>query len=1448
MSRSLSLALVLLCLYNLSFLEAINGGFSVEMIHRDSSRSPFFRPTETRFQRVANAMRRSINRANHLNQSFVFPNSPKTTVISALGEYLMSYSVGTPSLQVFGIVDTGSDIIWLQCQPCKKCYKQTTPIFDSSKSQTYKTLPCPSNTCQSVQGTSCSSRKNCLYSIDYADGSHSQGDLSVETLTLGSTNGSPVQFPGTVIGCGRDNAIGFEEKNSGIVGLGRGPVSLITQLSPSKGGKFSYCLVPGLSTASSKLNFGDAAVVSGRGTVSTPLFPQNGLVFYFLTLEAFSVGRNRIEFGSPGSGGKGNIIIDSGTTLTALPNGVYSKLESAVAKTVKLQRVRDPNQVLGLCYKVTPDKLDASVPVITAHFSGADVTLNAINTFVQVADDVVCFAFQPTETGAIFGNLAQQNLLVEGLTGLLNQLNWDCSKVSRSIMASVSLSYNMQMTLFWLEEHVGKMFGLLLRLFFEASVLKANFSKSKLYGVYACPDFLESAAAFLYCSVASLPFKFLWFPIGANHTRGVLWAPVINLLRSIMKTSSPSTLALVLFYLCNIFYLEAFNGGFSVEMIHRDSSRSPFFSPTETQFQRVANAVHRSINRANHLNQSFVSPNSPETTVISALGEYLISYSVGTPSLQVFGILDTGSDIIWLQCQPCKKCYEQTTPIFDSSKSQTYKTLPCPSNTCQSVQGTFCSSRKHCLYSIHYVDGSQSLGDLSVETLTLGSTNGSPVQFPGTVIGCGRYNAIGIEEKNSGIVGLGRGPMSLITQLSPSTGGKFSYCLVPGLSTASSKLNFGNAAVVSGRGTVSTPLFSKNGLVFYFLTLEAFSVGRNRIEFGSPGSGGKGNIIIDSGTTLTALPNGVYSQLESAVAKTVILQRVRDPNQVLGLCYKVTPDKLDASVPVITAHFSGADVTLNAINTFVQVADDVVCFAFQPTETGAVFGNLAQQNLLVEGLTGVLNKSVELGLFKGFKVNHGICFSKLQYADDSFLVGGACWENLWAIIKAFLRSFELASFCTKVMKTISPSTLALVLFYLCNIFYLEAFNGGFSVEMIHRDSSRSPFFRPTETQFQRVANAVHRSVNRANHFHKAHKAAKATITQNDGEYLISYSVGIPPFQLYGIIDTGSDMIWLQCKPCEKCYNQTTPIFDPSKSNTYKILPFSSTTCQSVEDTSCSSDNRKMCEYTIYYGDGSYSQGDLSVETLTLGSTNGSSVKFRRTVIGCGRNNTVSFEGKSSGIVGLGNGPVSLINQLRRRSSSIGRKFSYCLASMSNISSKLNFGDAAVVSGDGTVSTPIVTHDPKVFYYLTLEAFSVGNNRIEFTSSSFRFGEKGNIIIDSGTTLTLLPNDIYSKLESAVADLVELDRVKDPLKQLSLCYRSTFDELNAPVIMAHFSGADVKLNAVNTFIEVEQGVTCLAFISSKIGPIFGNMAQQNFLVGYDLQKKIVSFKPTDCSKQ
>ncbi|WVZ02887.1 hypothetical protein V8G54_023693 [Vigna mungo] len=420
----------------------------------------------------------------------------------------------------------------------------------------------------------------------------------------------------------------------------------------------------------------------------------------------------------------------------------------------------------------------------------------------------------------------------------------------------------------------------------------------------------------------------------------------------------------------------------------------------------------------------------------------------------------------------------------------------------------------------------------------------------------------------------------------------------------------------------------------------------------------------------------------------------------------------------------------------------------------------------------------------------------------------------------------------------SSTLVLIILLSVHSISSLEAHKGGFSVEIIHRDSSKSPLHRPTETQFQRVANAVGRSINRANHFNQ--NKPRANITQDDGEYLLSYSVGTPPFQVYGIADTGSDINWLQCKPCKPCYNQTSPMFDPSKSSTYRTLSYSSRICKSVQGTTRDGDN---CEYTISYGDGSMSQGDLSEEILTLDSTNGSSIQFPGTVIGCGRRNTVSYEGKSSGVLGLGRGPVSLISQL---GSSIGGKFSYCLAPTSNTSSRLNFGDAAVVSGKGTVSTPIISRGP-VFYYLTLEAFSVGNKRIKLGSSSSESDGEGNIIIDSGTTLTFLRDDDYSKLESAVAHEVKLKRVKGPYKQLSLCFESSFHDLKAPVITAHFRGADVKLNAVNTFVEVEERVVCLAFTSNNF-VIFGNLAQMNLLVGYDLEKKRVSFKPTDCTNQ
>ncbi|GAU48137.1 hypothetical protein TSUD_293770 [Trifolium subterraneum] len=64
--------------------------------------------------------------------------------------------------------------------------------------------------------------------------------------------------------------------------------------------------------------------------------------------------------------------------------------------------------------------------------------------------------------------------------------------------------------------------------------------------------------------------------------------------------------------------------------------------------------------------------------------------------------------------------------------------------------------------------------------------------------------------------------------------------------------------------------------------------------------------------------------------------------------------------------------------------------------------------IVAEGLTGLMRKVVELGKFKGYRLNNNIQFQILQFADDTILMGEGIWDNI-RIIKTLLRSFELVS-------------------------------------------------------------------------------------------------------------------------------------------------------------------------------------------------------------------------------------------------------------------------------------------------------------------------------------------------------------------------------------------------------------------------------------------------------
>lgn len=62
----------------------------------------------------------------------------------------MTLNLGTPAQKFTSVVDTGSDLVWVQCTPCVTCYTQTDALFDSSKSSSYSVSPCTDSLCSEV--------------------------------------------------------------------------------------------------------------------------------------------------------------------------------------------------------------------------------------------------------------------------------------------------------------------------------------------------------------------------------------------------------------------------------------------------------------------------------------------------------------------------------------------------------------------------------------------------------------------------------------------------------------------------------------------------------------------------------------------------------------------------------------------------------------------------------------------------------------------------------------------------------------------------------------------------------------------------------------------------------------------------------------------------------------------------------------------------------------------------------------------------------------------------------------------------------------------------------------------------------------------------------------------------------------------------------------------------
>ncbi|XP_060214908.1 aspartyl protease family protein 2 [Lycium barbarum] len=379
-----------------------------------------------------------IHRLNTLYSSLLHRSAklPLTSgASSGSGQYFVDLRLGTPPQRLLLVADTGSDLVWVTCSACRKCTRgRGNSAFLARHSSTYFPYHCYDKKCNLVpkpKGVACNHTRQhspCRYEYSYSDKSETKGFFSTETTTLNASSGSSVKFKKLSFGCSfqaSGPSITGPSFNGaqGVMGLGRGSISLASQLGRRFGNKFSYCLMDyTLSpTPTSYLLIGRSNTVNASKMSYTPMINNPFTsTFYYIGIESVYIEDVKLPIRPSvwaiDELGNGGTVIDSGTTLTFLAEPAYRRIVRAFKRLVKLPKADDKTMGFDLCVNVS-GVVRPSFPKMSFKLSGGSVlSPPPRNYFIDTAVDVKCLALQPLTAPSgfsVIGNLMQQGFVFE---------------------------------------------------------------------------------------------------------------------------------------------------------------------------------------------------------------------------------------------------------------------------------------------------------------------------------------------------------------------------------------------------------------------------------------------------------------------------------------------------------------------------------------------------------------------------------------------------------------------------------------------------------------------------------------------------------------------------------------------------------------------------------------------------------------------------------------------------------------------------------------------------------------------------------------------------------------------------------------------------------------------------------------------------------------------------
>lgn len=406
---------------------ARSSGFSLKLIPRDQIDTVLFPKNLTLLQKheifVELAKQRALYfktmalaQANS-NNNTITPQTPSPYIVRIFTSlYIAVIRIGSNEYEANLLFDTGSDDTWLQCDGCTNCFPISGGSFKYYESHSYKLLHCDDPLCD----PKICDGDVCHYSISYMVGAKTEGVLNSDVISFDKEQAGRESFENLVFGCGLDNQnIKFDgdltqfNVIAGIMGMGTGKRSILTQLESETNLRFSYCLVSWTTKEPpySYIHFGNEAHISGDNVKTTPLLPQ-GLPRYYVSCKGISMNNQLLSIDPAVLALKpdrsGGFAFDTGTGATLLVRPAYEAVKQWVIAFFH-QRGVEPVKVAGSPYDPCYNQDAAQIvpmPKMTYHFEGgADLLLDSNQVFQYFDSGIFCLVVAPLD------DLAAPNIL-----------------------------------------------------------------------------------------------------------------------------------------------------------------------------------------------------------------------------------------------------------------------------------------------------------------------------------------------------------------------------------------------------------------------------------------------------------------------------------------------------------------------------------------------------------------------------------------------------------------------------------------------------------------------------------------------------------------------------------------------------------------------------------------------------------------------------------------------------------------------------------------------------------------------------------------------------------------------------------------------------------------------------------------------------------------------------